>query len=64
MEFGDWEVPRELVDLAEELGSGAFGLVYKGLYKHPEQGNITCAVKTVRDADKRKDLLDEAAMMK
>ena len=33
----DWEVKREDIDMMEELGKGSFGMVYRGLYKHPEK---------------------------
>ncbi len=45
----EWEVEREKVTVGQELGRGAFGLVYKGTYEDPEHGIIQCAIKTVRE---------------
>ena len=34
----DWEVARELINKDEEpLGKGSFGLLYRGVYCHPEK---------------------------
>ena len=33
----DWEVSRNDIRMMEELGKGSFGLVYRGLYTHPEK---------------------------
>ena len=32
-----WEVPRDLIEKGEELGSGSFGVCHRGVYTHPEQ---------------------------
>ena len=42
------EIPYEKITLMNELGSGAFGVVYKGELKQ-HNGNVTpCAVKTLK----------------
>ena len=33
----DWEVKREDTKLLEELGKGSFGMVYRGIYTHPDK---------------------------
>jgi hypothetical protein len=33
----DWEVARELITRGEELGSGSFGVCYRGIYNHGEK---------------------------
>ncbi|EDQ90683.1 uncharacterized protein MONBRDRAFT_15893 [Monosiga brevicollis MX1] len=67
---GDVKVPRELrrqcLTLLEELGRGAFGLVYKGLLEEPPNPGFLVAVKSLHDAadeKARQELLEEAAVM-
>ena len=36
----DWEVKREDVTVMEELGKGSFGMVYRGLYQHPDPEKV------------------------
>ena len=45
----NWEeIPYEKITLMNELGSGAFGVVYKGELEQ-DNGNVTpCAVKTLK----------------
>ena len=35
----EWEVKRETVKIMEELGKGSFGMVYRGLYTHPDKAS-------------------------
>ena len=39
----DWEVKREDTKLLEELGKGSFGMVYRGIYTHPDTVRNTSA---------------------
>ena len=42
------EIPYEKITLMNELGSGAFGVVFKGELKQ-DNGDVTpCAVKTLK----------------
>ena len=45
----DWEVEREAVKYDIELGNGAFGKVYKGVYHRKEGDEVPVAVKTVHE---------------
>lgn len=59
-----WEIPREDVELVNELGCGSFGKVYEGILK---SSNTSCAVKTVGDNASDYEtfvFLSEAAVMK
>ena len=41
------EVEREMVTLGEKIGEGTFGLVYKGMFNHPEKVNkLVCIIST------------------
>ena len=48
----DWEVDYDSIVLGEEIGSGAFGTVWKasvsGLPGYPDQRNVVVAVKTLK----------------
>ncbi|XP_011310956.1 insulin-like receptor [Fopius arisanus] len=58
-----WEVPRENLELLEELGLGNFGMVYRGTLN----GITPVAIKTIPDncTDKDKnEFLNEASVMK
>ncbi|BES91403.1 tyrosine-protein kinase receptor [Nesidiocoris tenuis] len=64
----EWEVPRSLVKMSEEIGQGSFGMVYKGAMKSADgTHDLPCAVKTVNvmaaDRD-RIEFLNEASVMK
>ena len=37
----DWEVKRENIKIMEELGKGSFGMVYRGIYSHPDHVSLT-----------------------
>jgi len=63
----DWEVKREHIKMLEELGKGSFGLVYRGLFNHPTNGDMPCAIKTVNEKSsyrQRIEFLHEASAMK
>ena len=46
---GKWEeVPRGSVKLLDEIGAGAFGVVYKAQLKKDDGQTIFCAVKTLK----------------
>jgi len=63
----DWEVARENIKYAEELGKGSFGLVYRGQFSHTTKGELPCAVKTVNEKSsyrQRIEFLHEASAMK
>ncbi|XP_063977863.1 insulin-like receptor [Diachasmimorpha longicaudata] len=58
-----WEVPRENLELLEELGLGNFGMVYQGILN----GVTPVAVKTIPENCSEKDkneFLNEASVMK
>lgn len=58
-----WEVPRENVQILEELGLGNFGMVYRGLLND----NVQVAIKTIAEnASQREknEFLNEASVMK
>ena len=43
---------RENVDIIRKLGEGAFGKVYEGILRdpnNPDQPEVKCAIKTVRE---------------
>jgi len=42
----DYEINRDLIRVSTTLGEGQFGDVYKGVYSHPGDGDITVAIKT------------------
>ena len=57
-----------MVEKLEELGRGAFGTVYKGIY-HGKNGDtaMECAIKTIREDatnEQRNEFLMEAQKMK
>lgn len=60
------EIPYEKITLMNELGSGAFGVVYKGELKQ-DNGNVTpCAVKTLKESattEEIRDLYNELEIM-
>ncbi|XP_062508945.1 insulin-like growth factor 1 receptor [Corticium candelabrum] len=62
----DWEIKREDVVLENELGSGAFGLVYRGTWQI-DNNQLDVAVKTLSDMSSDEDrisFLNEASIMK
>ena len=55
-----------VVRLGDLLGSGQFGVVYKGVLQSPELGEVDVAVKTLREGSEEEDrvkFLQEAAIM-
>ena len=45
----NWEeIPYEKITLMNELGSGAFGVVYKGELEQDNDNVTPCAVKTLK----------------
>ncbi|KOC60353.1 Insulin-like receptor [Habropoda laboriosa] len=59
----DWEVPRENVEILEELGLGNFGMVYRGLYDKTTPVAIKTISTTVTQREKN-EFLNEASVMK
>ena len=52
--------------LTNQLGSGQFGVVYKGVWKSPSRGEVEVAVKTLKEGSGEEDrvkFLQEAAIM-
>ena len=52
--------------LTDELGSGQFGVVYKGEWQSPSRGEVEVAVKTLKERSGEEDrvkFLQEAAIM-
>ncbi len=63
MNFGEYEVQRDDVELLEEIGSGAFGTVHKGILNR-DGNEILCAIKVARNDEQRKNIMDEADLMR
>lgn len=62
-----YEVARDMVTKESELGSGAFGQVYRGTFNHKERGPLECAIKMVKDNAtpyQCREFLGEASVMK
>ncbi|XP_029159912.1 insulin-like peptide receptor [Nylanderia fulva] len=58
-----WEVPRENVEILEELGLGNFGMVYRGYL----DGTVQVAIKTISEnanPREKNEFLNEASVMK
>ena len=54
------------IRLGCQLGSGQFGVVYKGVLQSPELGEVDVAVKTLKEGSGEEDrvkFLQEAAIM-
>ena len=62
--FGNFEIPRDLIKVAQKLGTGSFGTVYGGVYTHDENGEVPCAIKEAKNDALREQLLDEAYLMR
>ncbi|KAL6267449.1 hypothetical protein P5V15_000525 [Pogonomyrmex californicus] len=61
-----WEVPRENVEILEDLGLGNFGMVYRGYLVHPD-GTVQVAIKTISETASQREkneFLNEASVMK
>ncbi|KAG7199419.1 hypothetical protein KM043_014048 [Ampulex compressa] len=58
-----WEVPRENVEILEELGLGNFGMVYRGRLGGNEQVAIKTISETATQREKN-EFLNEASVMK
>lgn len=63
-------VPREIlrgsITMLEEIGKGAFGIVYKALLKEDKRAGYLVAAKSLHDhatATEKQELLEEAAVM-
>lgn len=59
----EWEVPRESVEILEELGLGNFGMVYRGYFDK----TIPVAIKTISSTANQREkneFLNEASVMK
>ncbi|KAK1133274.1 hypothetical protein K0M31_011090 [Melipona bicolor] len=59
----EWEVPRESVEILEELGLGNFGMVYRGVYDKNTPVAIKTISKTASPREKN-EFLNEASVMK
>lgn len=62
----EWEVDEKNLKIGDQIGSGSFGMVCKGLLT-TEKGTSNCAIKTVPStstAKQRVDFLREASIMK
>ncbi|XP_012150893.2 insulin receptor isoform X1 [Megachile rotundata] len=59
----EWEVPRESVEILEELGLGNFGMVYRGIYDKTVSVAIKTISKTASQREKN-EFLNEASVMK
>ncbi|XP_076171634.1 insulin receptor [Ptiloglossa arizonensis] len=59
----EWEVPRESVEILEELGLGNFGMVYRGYFDKTTPVAIKTILKTASQREKN-EFLNEASVMK
>ncbi|XP_034183962.1 insulin receptor [Osmia lignaria lignaria] len=59
----EWEVPRESVEILEELGLGNFGMVYRGIFDKTTSVAIKTISKTASQREKN-EFLNEASVMK
>lgn len=59
----EWEVPRESVEISNELGLGNFGMVYRGVYDKSVPVAIKTISKTASQREKN-EFLNEASVMK
>lgn len=63
-ERDEWEIPREDIEIEEEIGSGTFGSVFSGYIK---SRNCPCAIKVTREQislAEQSEFLTEASTMK
>jgi hypothetical protein len=64
----EWEIQRDEIALIRELGQGAFGLVYQGIWQNPDGPQpLDVAVKTLNSESSSLDrlaFLQEASVMK
>lgn len=58
-----WEVPRDNIEILEELGLGNFGMVYRGILYGATQVAVKTIPESSSDADKN-EFLNEASVMK
>lgn len=59
----EWEVPRESVEILQELGLGNFGMVYRGYFDKTTPVAIKTISKTASQREKN-EFLNEASVMK
>ncbi|XP_043251642.1 insulin-like peptide receptor [Colletes gigas] len=59
----EWEVPRESVEILQELGLGNFGMVYRGYFDKSTPVAIKTISKTASQREKN-EFLNEASVMK
>lgn len=62
----EWEVDKSNLIIGAQIGTGSFGMVFKGQLKS-EKGALSCAIKTVPPTStlkQRMDFLREASIMK
>ena len=66
-EVDEWEVPRDDIEILDEVGNGNFGMVFRGRMKQDLDKTIDVAIKTIRDTSgerERNEFLSEASVMK
>jgi serine/threonine protein kinase/ankyrin repeat protein len=55
VDSGDW-IDAKSLEFLEELGSGACGVVMRGVYRHPKDGSVhQVAIKVLKEAETEKE---------